>query len=83
MNIRTDVFGWFTADNPHVPAHDPTVDGGICPVCSKPLSRPVVTTSLMKDGDDKSYFFRCHKVCHSSMGEEEMGLLESSLIDAL
>lgn len=81
--MRTDVFGWFDKTDAFTPAHDPTVEDGKCPICGSGLIRPVMTISLMKDGDDRSYFFRCHKGCYENISDEELNLIESSLIDEL
>lgn len=83
MSIRKDVFGWFDSPLDETPAHDPTVEDGICPICAKGLERPVKTISLIKDGDSKSYFYRAHKGCYEGLSEEDVMNLDSSLIDSL
>lgn len=81
MEIRKDIFGWFDnlSDNP---AHDPGLEG-ICLVCAKKLSKPVKTISLIKEGDNRSFFYRTHKDCYESLEKEDITNLESSLIDNL
>lgn len=80
--IRKDIFGWF--DNPlhDEPTHDPDLDG-ICAICAKKLQLPVKTISLMKEGDSRSYFYRTHKNCYEELSEQDIIILDSSLIDNL
>jgi len=81
-NMRSDVFGYFDTDS-NVPTHDPGI-GGICPVCSKKLSTPVKTISLIPDKiRTRSYFFRVHARCWDETSEEDQGKIESSLIDCV
>lgn len=81
MTIRKDVFGWFDDPFSETPTHDPGVENGICPICSKGLNRPVKTISLMKDRDSRSYFYRAHKDCYENLSEEDVTQLDISLID--
>lgn len=78
--MRKDIFGWFDSGNAEVPAHDPGL-GTICLICGEGLRNPIKTISLMKDGDDKSYFYRTHKYCYENLSSDEVCKLESSLID--
>lgn len=82
MGVRLDIFGWFE-DTSATPTHDPGVETGICPHCTKPLQRPVVTASLMLMGGNRSYFYRLHKSCQLSMSPQEVLDLDHSLIDSL
>lgn len=79
MSIRTDIFGWFDDHGP-LPAHDPGLNVN-CLICAKPLTAPVKTISLMKQGDNRSFFYRCHKACYENLPASEISDLESSLID--
>jgi hypothetical protein len=78
--MRTDIFGWFDDWKQTIPAHDPGLNGN-CLICGKKLSRPLKTISLLKDGDSKSYFYRCHEACYDNTGSEDVAFIESSLID--
>lgn len=77
--IRKDIFGYFESALDEKPTHDPGLET-ICPICAKNLERPVKTISLMKDGDNKSYFYRTHKDCYEQANNETITEIESSLI---
>lgn len=77
--MRIDIFGWFS-DTGIIPEHDPGL-GVNCIFCGKKLSSPIKTISLMKDGDNKSYFYRSHKDCYEQLSNNEITEIESSLID--
>lgn len=79
MKIRSDIFGWFERGD-EIPKNDPPLNAP-CIFCMKPCSVPMKTISLMKPGDDKSYFYRCHKACYEERTPEDICRYESSLID--
>ena len=81
--VRRDVFGWFDDPTQTTPSHDPGIENAVCPLCGKNLSRPVVTTSLMAVGDNRSYFYRSHKACSLAATDEDNASVESSLIDSV
>ena len=84
MKVREDIFGWFDSPMDEKPTHDPTVEKGLCLVCTKPMSFPLTTISLaLQDGADRSYFFRAHKGCWDALSEKEQSEYECSLIDNL
>lgn len=76
------MFGYFDQPYQEEPVRDPgmTVD---CPVCNLPLSRPVVTVSLMVPDDNRSYFYRIHKDCHIGLSDDDKTGIDSVLIDAV
>jgi hypothetical protein len=76
------MFGYFDAPYQEIPAYDPGL-GVDCPVCNRPLSRPVVTTSLMVPGDGRSYFYRMHKACRAGLTPEAETNIDSVLVDAV
>ena len=85
--VRKDVFGWFDDPAQTTPAHDPHPHGK-CPVCGLPTgshseeNNKLVTISLAvldKRFRDKSYFFRCHKICWDTCPDQSA--IESALID--
>lgn len=78
--IRKDIFGYFDDASQTKPAHDPGMET-ICPFCGKNLQRPVMTISLMKDADPRSYFYRAHKNCYQYADAETVTSIESALID--
>lgn len=80
--MTNKLFGYFDSAVSDKATYDPGL-GVDCLFCSKPLSKPMKTTSIMKDGDSKSYFYRTHKDCYDSASEEDITLYESSLIDSL
>lgn len=45
------IVGWFDSPEQTVPAHDPGLAVN-CPVCSKPLSPPMVTHSLLDSSEE-------------------------------
>jgi len=74
-------FGWFEGMS-STPAHDPK--DAPCLICYTPWSLDnVVTPSIMKAGDSRSYFYRVHKTCYNSLSEQDKVALDSSLIDSL
>jgi hypothetical protein len=75
-----NIFGYYTEENQTVPDFDPGLDV-VCPVCMCPLTAPMVTTSLMRSKDGRSYFYRMHKKCSDNTVEVER--IESSLIDSI
>jgi len=76
-----EIFGWFDTPSQDKPTYDPGLEA-ICPFCLLMLERPVVTLSLMKDGDNKSYFYRAHKHCYDAASDDERNQIEWSLIDS-
>jgi hypothetical protein len=76
-----DIFGWFESPYQEKPAHDPGLDVP-CPFCLKKLERPVMSISLLREGDGRSYFYRAHKACYSTATIHECKQIEESLIDA-
>lgn len=79
---RKDIFGYFENSSDQSPTHDPGLET-ICIFCTIQLEPPMKTISLMKDGDNKSYFYRCHKECYEKLSQNEIIEIESSLIDNL
>jgi hypothetical protein len=75
------VFGYFDSSS-DTPAFDPGIVGVHCPHCDGELSRPMTTISFMRDGDSKSYFYRCHKECAILADPEEVQAIESCVVDA-
>jgi hypothetical protein len=68
------------------PGDEPAYDPGLeveCPICWKKLSRPIKSISLMLMDDDRSYFYRVHKLCYERLSEEEVTKLDSVLVDAV
>jgi hypothetical protein len=78
--IRKDIFGWFDYPGQEEPTHDPGLKT-ICPICVGQLNAPVKTISFLKDGDNRSYFYRTHKSCYESANTEDIIAIESSIID--
>ena len=75
-------FGYFNS-NKNTPAYDPrfTVP---CLICDKAMMPGTVkTVSLMRPNDNKSYFYRVHKMCEEGLTEDERIMYDSSLIDNL
>jgi hypothetical protein len=81
MTDQKSIFGHFDEGSQTIPTYDPGMDV-LCPVCLFQLYRPVVTTSLMKPGDDRSFFYRVHKHCSLIATDSHISEIESSLIDA-
>lgn len=82
MAARKDIFGYFLSPYEDTPNHDPGLDT-ICPICAKQLNKPLKTISLMKMGDNKSYFYRTHKDCYDNADPDNILDIESSLINSL
>ena len=78
--MTTKIFGYFSNDNQTTPEFDPGLDV-LCPVCMLKLKKPIVTYSLLKPGDLRSYFYRVHKQCSGKC--DEINRIESSLIDSI
>ena len=73
--------GYFESPYQQRPSFDPGMQAP-CPVCREPLKgRPVKTTSLMGENDERSYFFRAHADCWASAGAEQREIIEGSIID--
>lgn len=80
--MATNIFGYF--DNEY--QTDPAADPGLsvpCPFCGKPLTHPMVTTSLMVPDDTRSYFYRAHKPCLEAADPEQIMAVDSLIIDAV
>jgi len=75
------IFGYYNAPGQSVPEYEPGLDID-CPVCNFKLRLPVVTISLMRDGDNRSYFFRAHRYCWNNASVETRTNIESVIIDA-
>lgn len=82
MGVYRSMFGYFKYPNSIVPDYDPGL-GVDCPVCNKVLSAPMVTVSLMAEGDSRSYFYRLHKSCADTVSPELETEIDSLLIDAI
>jgi hypothetical protein len=78
----SELFGYFNAATSEKPAFDPGMKA-LCPHCLHGLQTPVVTVSLMKPGDARSYFYRAHKDCHEIATTDDIQRFESTLIDSL
>lgn len=78
-----EYIGWFESPDQATPAYDPGVGSGKCLVCAKTLFAPVLTTSLMREGSTRSYFYRTHRNCYDSASESEILNLESAIIDGM
>ena len=83
VSVRRDVFGWFDGPNAKDPAHDPGIESGICALCGKQLSPPVVTASILPDGLNRSYFYRTHKSCDLRATDDDRYEIDSMLVDML
>ena len=85
---KQSIFGYFEVAGQVVPSYDPGLTCP-CPICLRQLrewptkfGEQFKTISLMKEGDDRSYFFRAHKRCWDNASEEEKNNIEHSLIDS-
>lgn len=78
----TKIFGYFDDETQTEPAFDPGLNV-LCPFCDKPLSHPMVTTSLMVPDDVRSYFYRAHKPCVDEAEPERVTAVDSLIIDAV
>lgn len=79
------IFGYFDQPNQSIPAYDPG-PSAICPGCQLALDYPfkkVNTFSLMVPGDNRSYFYRVHKDCLESMSDEDISLVEETIVSAV
>lgn len=79
--MSNQFLGYFSDASQTKPEFDPVIEGTPCPVCLRPLARPVVTVSLMGVGSSKSYFFRAHKACWNETPDAEKERIEHSIID--
>lgn len=80
INKKLSLFGYYDK-----PDGKPKYDPGFrvpCLICKSKLNLDIKTISLMRMGDDKSYFYRVHKKCYEDLTQEQIGLLESELIDS-
>jgi hypothetical protein len=75
------IFGYFESADQTKPSFDPGM-AALCPYCLKKLEAPVRTTSLMADGDCRSYFYRAHRECAETATPGQMSEIESSLTAA-
>lgn len=80
------IYGYFNSPQDAKPTYDPGT-GVQCPVCSHTLGRhtmehPIVTISLMMDGDTRSYFYRVHGECFNSLTDEQKLVLDEGIIGA-
>lgn len=75
------IFGFFDSAEQITPAFDPGM-AALCPFCLIKLEVPLVTTSVFLPGDDRSFFYRAHKVCENEATREQIGEIEGSLVDA-
>lgn len=72
------IYGYF--DKPHQcePTYNPSLDVN-CPFCHKELGYPQIpikTICFMREGDTKSYFYRCHRKCYESASPEEISAID-------
>ena len=79
--MNTGIFGYFSDPSQVSPVYDPGLTAP-CPHCLHRLWLPVMTISLMREGSPCSYFYRAHKECHLKASRDDIGRIESSLIDA-
>lgn len=82
MNIDLKIFGYYTEASQTKQVYDPMLDAD-CPICGKPLSRPMVATNLLVPGINRSYFYRMHRECRPNATDEQEMDIESALVDAL
>lgn len=75
-------YGYFSSPDQSEPEYDPGTHVD-CPICHHPLSRAIVTISLMAKGDSRSYFYRVHKVCYARLDEQQKTDLDSLIVDAI
>lgn len=75
------IFGYFDDADQTKPAFDPGLEVP-CPFCLKKLELPVRTTSLMADGDNRSYFYRAHRDCADRATPEQEMQIEGSVVDS-
>lgn len=81
MTDQSKWLGYFSDPYQDTPEHDPGRDG-LCPVCMTRLGDgQITTTSLMRPGDARSYFYRMHKECGGN--KEKILDIESSIIDGV
>ena len=74
-------YGYFSQANQEVPEYDPGLNIN-CPICEKLLSMPMKTISVMLEYDNRSFFYRTHKMCYEDLSEEEITKLDSLIVDA-
>lgn len=74
-----EVFWYFEWDS-DTPSYDPWLDT-YCIFCWRDLDQPIMTISLIKKWDTRSFFYRCHKLCYELKTKKEIDIYESSLID--
>lgn len=74
--------GYFQSAQERVPTYDPGIEID-CPICHTPLKDEKISTiSLMREDDDRSYFYRLHTQCKNALTEAEAIALDSEIIDA-
>lgn len=77
--INKDVF-WYFEDTSNTPTYDPWLET-YCLFCTKKLEQPIKSVSFFVPWDNRSYFYRCHKLCYESKTEQEIGDYEWAIID--
>jgi len=75
-------FGYFDYAGQEQPTYDPGLDVE-CLVCGEILSSPMVTPSLMLEGDNRSYFYRLHKHCSDGLSPEQESEVDGLLLDTI
>lgn len=76
---RTGRIGYFSKPEQEKPTYDPGLDIK-CLVCNKKLSMPIKTISFLVPNDQRSYFYRLHKICAT---EENQKRIEGPIVDAI
>ena len=82
MMKHPEWFGYFDSHS-DTPTYDPMQDAP-CLICLKSWTlNDVKTLSLMRVGDERSYFYRVHKTCYENLSEHDRDTYDWSLIDNL
>lgn len=82
MTTEHSIFGWYDHPDQAIPTYDPG-RAALCPICLVALGQDAITTtSLMREGSTKSFFFRAHKSCWLNASDADKEQIEHSIIDA-
>lgn len=72
------LFGYFMTAHSEKPEYDPGLNVP-CLFCQNPLSNPMKSISIMREGSFRSWFYRCHKDCYDNLDSEEVAKYEEAI----
>jgi hypothetical protein len=79
-----NIYGYFDDALQEKPAYDPGLEVS-CPFCNEKINNgightKIITVSVMRPGDVRSYFYRAHKECYMAAPAEKIMELDSVVL---